>query len=245
MFLIRRDAMSTTGNPFIRGYHNLTIQRQLVVHVTGDCPVIHRPLHPSQASLSDEQLHQSACRFNDKHAVVISGLPLDPRLKRACHHEGTVIDVIHAVIAIEAEGPVHVGDTHSPVTAYAVAQRLSFETGHYSRCWEINSAHLCSEAIAYLQNLALSKVPTGLLFEVFQLVESSAIGCKLYSTPWNDKTLLSADGRSQQQLRQEHSEAGIPASLIQVLHLAALADTRILIFDPDAAALEGLPLFDT
>lgn len=237
--------MSIPSNPFIRGYHDLTVHRQLVVHVAGDCPVIHRPLHPSQASLSDEQLLQSACRFNDRHAVVISGLPLDPRLIRACHHEGTVVDVIHAVIAIEAKGPVHVGDTHSQVTAHAVAQRLAFETGHYSRCWEINSAHLCREASAYLQTLALSKVPTGLLFEVFALAASPAIGCKLYSTPWNDKTLLRTDGRRQQQLRQEHSDAGVPASLIQVLHLAALADTRILIFDPDAAMLEGLPLFDT
>ena len=35
--------MSTPINPFIRGYHDLTVQRQLVVHVEGDCPVIHRP----------------------------------------------------------------------------------------------------------------------------------------------------------------------------------------------------------
>ena len=38
--------------------------------------------------------------------------------------------------------------------------------------------------------------------------------------------------------------AGLPGSLVNVLHLAALADTRILIFDPDAPALEGLPLHD-
>ena len=34
-----------------------------------------------------------------------------------------------------------------------------------------------------------------------------------------------------------------PQSLIQLLHLAALADTRILIFDPAAAILEGLARF--
>lgn len=93
-------------NPFIRGYHNLTVQRQLAVHVAGDCPLILRPLHPPQASLSDEQLLQSACCFNDKHAVIISGLLLDSRRIRARHHEGCVVGVIHAVIAIEAEGPV-------------------------------------------------------------------------------------------------------------------------------------------
>lgn len=237
--------MSTPINPFVRGYRDLSVQQQLAIRTAEDCPVIHRLLHPSQALLSDEQLLQSACVFSDEHAIVVSDFPLVPRLKRSCRHEGTVVDVVHAITAIEAGVPVHVGDTYSQVAAHAVVQRLAFETGHYSRCWEISNAHLCSEALDYLQHLSLSKVPTGLLFEVFQLVKSPAIGCKLYSTPWSDQALLHTDGRSQQQLRQQHSDAGVPDSLIQILHLAALADTRILIFDPDAATLEDLPLFDT
>ena len=33
-------------------------------------------------------------------------------------------------------------------------------------------------------------------------------------------------------------------SLMQVLHLAALADVRMLVFDADAQVLDGLPIYD-
>lgn len=36
----------------------------------------------------------------------------------------------------------------------------------------------------------------------------------------------------------------MPESLLEVIQLAALADVRLLIFDADAAVLEGLPLRD-
>jgi hypothetical protein len=46
------------------------------------------------------------------------------------------------------------------------------------------------------------------------------------------------------QLRQEHRAKGMPESLVEVLHLAALADVRMLVFDADAPVLDGLPLYD-
>lgn len=42
------------------------------------------------------------------------------------------------------------------------------------------------------------------------------------------------------QLRQQQLSTGLPVELVEVLHLAAQADVRILIFDPDAAQLDGL-----
>ncbi|WP_443006640.1 DUF5983 family protein [Serratia sp. MMO-24] len=45
-------------------------------------------------------------------------------------------------------------------------------------------------------------------------------------------------------MHQLHRDSGMPGSLLQLLHQAALADTRLLIFDPDAPVLQGLPVFD-
>ena len=45
-------------------------------------------------------------------------------------------------------------------------------------------------------------------------------------------------------LLQEQLDAGTPEALVNVLYLAALADVRLLIFDPDAAVLDGLAIFD-
>jgi hypothetical protein len=36
----------------------------------------------------------------------------------------------------------------------------------------------------------------------------------------------------------------MPESLVEVLHLAALGDVRMLVFDADANVLDGLPLYD-
>jgi hypothetical protein len=37
----------------------------------------------------------------------------------------------------------------------------------------------------------------------------------------------------------------MPESLIDVLFLAAQADVRLLVFDGDAAVLEGLPVYES
>jgi len=56
--------------------------------------------------------------------------------------------------------------------------------------------------------------------------------------------LLNIEGNRHSSLRQEQLDAGTPEALVNVLYLAALADVRLLIFDPDAAVLDGLAIFD-
>ncbi len=87
-------------------------------------------------------------------------------------------------------------------------------------------------------------MPTGFLFEVFRLPRSGALGVKLLATPWTDEHLQRIEGISAAQMLQECRERGVLESLLEILHLAALADVRVLIFDADAAVLEGLPLYD-
>lgn len=127
-----------------------------------------------------------------------------------------------------------------------MVHRLYFETGHYSRAWEISTAHLTEEALCYLERRAgnFDSRSIGLLFEPFALTDCNGVGCKLIGTPWADDNLMKIEGCSYSSLRQEQLDAGTPAALVNVLYLAALADVRLLIFDPDAAVLEGLAIFD-
>ncbi|MGC8170117.1 hypothetical protein, partial [Salmonella enterica] len=68
---------------------------------------------------------------------------------------------------------------YSAEAAREVVQRLSFETGYYSRCWEISSAHISQETGQYLANLADLATPEAFLFIAFRVPYSPAIGIKL------------------------------------------------------------------
>jgi hypothetical protein len=96
----------------------------------------------------------------------------------------------------------------------------------------------------YLEKRADIGTPTGLLFEPFPIRDSHGVGVKLISTPWTDRHLRGVDGRGAEELRREHLRAGVPGSLIQVLHLAARADARFIVFDPDAPILTGLQVYE-
>lgn len=140
----------------------------------------------------------------------------------------------------------HVGDLYSLEESQAMVHHLRFETGHYSLAWEISTTHLPEEAMLCLEEWVSDSAlrQAGLLFELFTLPDCCGIGCKLIGTPWTDDNLVTIEGRPYSSLRQEQLDAGTPVALIEVLYLAALADVRLLIFDPDAAALDGLAIFD-
>jgi len=151
---------------------------------------------------------------------------------------------VYAIYGEDVDGrAVHIGDADSEQAAQAVAQRLGFNTGVYSRCWEISSAHLSESANRYLMELADIATPERFFFIAFRIPYSPAIGIKLIATPWTDTNLLHVDGITAEDLRQIHRDKGMPDDLAQVLFLAAEADVRILIFDADAPLLPGLPVY--
>ncbi|MDO9596234.1 MAG: ABC transporter substrate-binding protein [Azoarcus sp.] len=235
--------MSPDSNPFLRGYQSLRTDRSLCITYEDDCPPVWRPLHPSQAHLTDDQVARFPCTFSNDFALITEGQDIPDDLEAQCQTEGMVRTVVYAVRGDDFGQPVHVGDTYSEEAARAVVRRLSFETGFYSRCWEISSAHLTAEADRFLAELADIATPSGFLFVAFRIPYSPAIGVKLIATPWTDANLQLVEGITAEQLRQEHRVKGMPESLVEVLHLAALADVRMLVFDADAKALDGLSLY--
>ena len=176
--------------------------------------------------------------------MITEGQDIPDGLDAQCQTEGVVRTVVYAICGDDSGQLVHVGDTYSEEAARELARRLSFETGFYSRCWEISSAHLTPEAGRFLAELADIATPGGFLFVAFRIPYCPAIGVKLIATPWTDANLQHVEGITAEELQQEHRDKGMPKSLVEVLHLAAHADVRMLVFDVDAPVLDGLPLYE-
>ncbi|MCK8663722.1 ABC transporter substrate-binding protein [Pseudomonas azerbaijanoccidens] len=239
-------ALLMASNPFVRGYDNLRIERLLLITYEDDCPPCFRPVHDIQAHLPDDELQLFPCLLNDDFALISEGQSIPNDLDERCQSTGLVRQVIYAVIGEILNERHHLGDLYSLEEAQATVNHLSFETGHYSRAWEISTAHLPEETMLYLEEWVSNFAPrqTGLLFELFTLPDYCGIGCKLIGTPWTDENLLNIEGNRYSSLRQEQLDAGTPEALVNVLYLAALADVRLLIFDPDAAVLDGLAVYN-
>lgn len=236
--------MSQSNNPFIRGYDGLSVQRLLAISYDDDCPLTHLPLHASQSHLPDSQVERRECVFSDDFALITERQTVPAELEAQCRSHGLARNVVYAVMAEEAGQPLHVGDTYSEEAAREMVRRLRFETGFYSRCWEISSAHINAEGQRFLAELADIDTPSTFLFMAFRIPYTPAIGVKLIDTPWTDANLQMVEGITAKRLRQTHQKKRMPESLIEVLHLAALADVRMLVFDADAPVLDGLPLYD-
>lgn len=236
--------MATNTNPFIRGYDRLSIQRLVAISYDDDCPLTYLPLHASQSHLQDNEIERFECVFCDDFALITESQSVPQELDAQCRSSGVARTVIHAVMADDGGTPIHVGDTYSEAAAREVVRRLSFTTGHYSRCWEISSGHIPEATRQYLEDPAGASTLTGLLFEAFRIPDSDAVGVKLIATPWTDANLEVVDGRNAQALHNAQTDACVPQPLITLLQLAALADVRILVFDPNAEILDGLPVYD-
>lgn len=234
------------SNPFVRGYDNLSIERLLLITYANDCPPCFRSIHDSQAHLPDDALELFPCLFNDDFALISEGQSIPVELDERCPSTGLVCQVVYSVIGYMLGERHHLGDLYSLEEAQAMAHRLNFETGHYSRAWEISTAHLPGEALHYLEHRAgsFNTGPTGLLFEPFALRDCNGLGCKLIGTPWIDENLMKIEGGPYTSLRQEQLDAGTPEALVNLLYLAALADVRLLIFDRDGAVLDGVAIFE-
>ena len=239
-------ALLETSNPFARGYDNLHIERLLLITYANECPPCFRSIHDSQAHLLDDALELFPCAFNDDAALISEGQSIPDELEECFQSTGLVRQVVYAVTGEMLDERHHVGDLYSLEEAQAIVHRLSFDTEHYSRAWEISTAHLTEEALRYLEYRAgrSNAGATGLLYEPFALRDCNGLGCKLIGTPWTDENLMKIGGSPYTSLRQEQLDAGTPEALVNVLYLAALADVRLLIFDPDAAVLDGLAIYD-
>ncbi|WP_460421634.1 DUF5983 family protein [Pseudomonas sp. ZL2] len=229
-------------NPFLRGFQDLRYERVLQISYADDCPPCYRALHPAQNELPNEAINLQPCLFDDDVAVITDGVCVPEFVRMRCPADGLVSTVLYQIMSNQLGRPMHIGDLGNVEAAQNLIEQLSFATGHYSRSREISSAHLPAEEFEYLQVRAWCNSPAG-LFECFELNSSHAVGCKLYSTPWIAAHEASSIGWSASEVCARMRDDHVPPVLIQLLMLAGQADTRLLIFDPDASPLAELPLF--
>ncbi|MDF3172069.1 hypothetical protein P3C22_08365 [Pseudomonas sp. ER28] len=230
------------SNPFLRGFQDLRYERVLQISYADDCPPCYRTLHPAQNELPNEAITLQPCLFDDDVAVITDGVCVPEFVRMRCPAEGLVNTVLYQIMGNQLGRPMHIGDLGNVEAARNLIEQLSFATGHYSRSWEISSAHLPADEFEFLQVCTWCNSPAG-FFECFELNSNHAVGCKLYSTPWVAAHEASRIGWSASEVCARMRDDHVPPVLLQLLMLAGQADTRLLIFDPDAAPLAELPLF--
>jgi len=228
------------SNPFVRSPLNLSIARLLQITYANDCPPCHRPLHPSQEMLSDEQLQCFPCAFNDETALITEGQDVDDELLAAHTSDGIVRQVIYTIEGDLQGGRCHIADTCSAEQAKQLVDLLN--AAHTPTCstWEISDQHLDPDAHQYLVRVTDETWYTGLAFEAFKLWKPGAIGIQLVTDYWSSLE----DDFTWQAFHQEQLRNGVPKSLVDLLHLAAAASVRYVLFDPETSQLDGLPVFE-
>jgi len=232
------------SNPFFRGYQNFLLTRELMItpDVAGEVyEPCYRSLISHQESLQDWQLIGKECVYNDTHAAAING-PSSPETE-ALTNQGFIHTVVYSLHGENNGTSQQICDLGSAEVAQVLINQLSFETGFYSRVFEVTSAHLPDEEWDELQHLVEHADTTQLMFECFALPDSDAVGFKLIGTPWTDKHLHAIEGFGLSTLQAQQAEEGFPEEFIRVLTLAGQADVRVLIIDPNGCRLEGLPVF--
>ncbi|TCQ85814.1 ABC transporter substrate-binding protein [Pseudomonas sp. JUb52] len=232
-----------TSNPFIRGYQDLHIRRDLLITNDSNYQPIYRQLAADQKDLPDDQLAGHYCVFGDTHALVIEPEEISEEQDALYPTDGQVRAVVYAVRASENGEELHLGDTESLARAEGLLKRIEFETGFYSRSFEITSSHLPDDEWDELQDLVQHADTQQLMFECFTLPDSDAVGFKLHGTPWTDEHLNNLEGFGLSALQAKQHEEGFMPETIRVLGLAGQADVRILILDPNGCLLKGLPVF--
>ncbi len=102
--------MLTASNPFARGYDNLHIERLVLIVYADGCLPCFRPIHESQAHLSDDMLQLVYCVFNDDFALISEGQFVLNELAGCCPSNRLVHQVIYAVVGDVFNEQFHLGD---------------------------------------------------------------------------------------------------------------------------------------
>lgn len=229
-------------NPFLRGFQDLRYERVVQISYADDYPPCYRSLHPALNDLPDDSINYQPCLFDDDFAVITDGESVPKFVRMPYPADSTVSQVLYQVTGLHHGKRQHVSDLPSEEAAQDLIDQLSFATGHYSRSWEISSAHLPAEEFEFLRVCAWCRSPSG-FFECFELSSNNAVGCKLYSTPWLRNIATGGSYCCIEEVTARLRADHVPPVLLRLLLMAGEADTRLLIFDPDARLLPELPLF--
>jgi hypothetical protein len=208
---------------------------------------VRKPPCATQSQLEDSAFPSKFCKFNDVSAFVPE---LDQNPDEALSHfsvPGYIDKTVHSVFAVRGDSDVLITDASSRQSAEDLIHQFSFQSGHYNRCWEINARHVPYWARSWIKHyVEVMNQPSEVFFQAFVIPNArggSSFGFRFFNTPWTHEHLASL-GIDSRRLLEAQQIIDIPQPLIELLHLAAEANTHVLIFNPEAPLLAGLPIVD-
>jgi len=239
-------------NPFVRGFERFYIHRAVEIELEGpppgeqpviddgfhpvedDAPEVYtsvETLDPSQEYLKDEEILGRPTKYLRGYARVRTD---------STEGLGKVISIRYRIIGIRGDAEVRLAETLFAEQARTIIHLLEY-TGGFVRAFEINAAHLPIDTFRNLEALADAE---GDLFEVTRFARSDTKVVRLFGTPWDDSTLRHTRYEDDDGLRKAHRRAGVPESLIELMHLAGRAGVQSIVFSTDAPVLAGLKLYE-
>ncbi len=122
-----------------------------------------------QQDVADDELIGHHSIFNETHALAVEPETVTDDQHTLYPGNGQVRAVVYAVRANENGKELHLGDTETLARAQGLLKRIQFETGFYSRAFEITSSHLPDDEWDELQDLVQHADTQRLMFECFTL----------------------------------------------------------------------------
>lgn len=235
-------------NPLARGFCDITVTRLVILADRDDSSIHYLPLHPSQQNRDSSELVGELGFYNDEY-VVVEDYELSYQVAEYCNKDCLISQAVYRVEGQHVNKPgikLHLGDFASAEEAQQLIDNITFVNGKYGQCWEINSCHITRIDNSFLAGAcSLKQDFTGHLFELFEFPvnQRPCIGIKLIATPWTDLQLSTELQITYRDLYNRHKSLGLSDSFIELLHLAGKAGARILIIDPEAARIDGLPIY--
>lgn len=239
-------------NPFERGYQDFRIERLAMIY-TRDLPgcLHYARVHPSQDNFRDFEFEGKGAIFSDHHAVMDLDL-VSATLRSECKYRGHFIKVIYRLIASDGADKTIIGEALTLKDAQRIVQNLQFDTGFYSRLWEISNRHIPKEVLDLLRNkakkLSENLIDGYFLMDLFILDHPGDetdfdLGIRLNRIPWTQEHVTKVMHYDLVELRDGYLNDGLPSSFVDLVLQAGMAEVRILVFSEQGKVLEGLPTF--
>jgi len=235
-------------NPFLVGYSQLRYQRYVRIIDDEGFPLADTySLHPSQENLPDEVIYERACLHNYGSVyVLLNGQDVPESIKKKYGYQASIHEITYEITGRKGPAISFIGETHHLKSAKRLMNELPFNGYNYGRYWEISYGHLTDEDHEFMEAHSISpqgkQISEVQLVDIFRLPFMEGYGIRLESTPWTNRRVKRATGMDMAALRKSHEDIGMPVCLMNILHMAGVADARILFFNDIAYETPGLKI---
>lgn len=228
-----------TTNPFGRGFERFSITRLAVVCTDSSSILQYREIIETEKTRYDWNLFGENCLFDQEYVYLLDDAPIPTSAQTKA---GRICSVVYAIDGYTGLYHTHIGDAITLDAAQSVVKAFSFISGQYGRCWQISTQHLTAGAFSLLQELFYDKNPDNALLEVFPLNDGQSLGIQFlqHDSFQRPNDLINEFIKYKERLVLLFG-ADAPDCLVNVLSLAYIAGTTVLIFGETSPILEGLP----